>query len=78
MRSKKFNDTKSSRVSWFGTGCRTPKPAKSGFAKTSKGHNFSPGCQNWTYCIWFCGRKMRSMYLMIQKVAESLGLVLVA
>jgi len=33
------NDTKSSRVSWFGTSC-TPKPAKSGFAKTSNCHNF--------------------------------------
>jgi len=71
------NDRKSSRVSWFGTGCTTPKPAKYGFAKTSNCHNFWPHSQNWTYCIWFWGRKMRSTNLMIQKVTETLGLVLV-
>jgi len=69
---------KSSRASWFGTGCTTRKKTKSGFAKTSNCHNFWPGCQNSKYYIWFLGRKMASTNLMIQKVAESLGLVLVA
>jgi len=74
----KSNDTKTSRVSWIGTGCTTRKPAKLGFRKISNCHNYCPGCQNWTYYIWFWGRKMRSTNLVIRKVAESLGLVLVA
>jgi len=59
-------------------GCTTQKPTKFDFGKTTNYHNFCLGCQNWTYCIWFWGRKIISTNLAVKKVAKSLGLVLVA
>jgi len=78
MRSTELVLQKNTRVSWFGPGCRIQKSAKSSFNKTSKCHNFCPVYQNWTYSIWFWGRKIRSPKLVLKEILESLDLVLLA